>query len=88
MSSDKLHFGHLLAEPLFDVWQVGDARNDEEALPAAMMLTQERFAEHHAIERRDVSADGEAVDRRSLDDRQVTQAGHGHLQRAGDGCRR
>ena len=53
MSSDKLHFGHLLAEPLFDVWQVGDARNDEEALPAAMMLTQERFAEHHAIERRD-----------------------------------
>ena len=35
VGGDGLHFRNLLAQPFLDVGQVGDARHDEEALPAA-----------------------------------------------------
>ena len=81
---DRLHLGHLLAQPFLDVGQIGDARRDEEALPAAIMFAQQRLAHHHRVPRRDVGAHREPVDRRGLDDRQFAQARHRHLQRARD----
>jgi hypothetical protein len=81
---DVAHLGHFLAQELLDVGQVGDARGDEEALPAAIMFAQQRLADHHRIPRRHIGAHREAIDRRGLHHRQFAQARHRHLQRARD----
>ena len=44
------------------------------------MLAQQGLAQHHSIERSDVGAHRQSVDRRSLDHAQVAQARHCHLQ--------
>ncbi len=82
---DVLHLRHLLAQELLDIGQVGDARGDKERLPAAIMLAQQRLAEHDRIPRHDIGPHRQPVDRRGLDDRQLAQPAHRHLQRAGDG---
>ena len=84
MGGDRLHFRHLFAQELFDISQIGDARHHEEALPAAIMFAQQRFADHYFIERAHIGPHGEAIDRRGGDDRHFAQAGQCHLQRARD----
>ena len=84
VGGDRLHFGHLLGKPYLEVGQIGDSRRDEEALAAAIMLAQQRLANHDRVPRRDVGADREPVDRRGLDDAQIAQSRHRHLQRARD----
>ena len=84
VGGDRLHFRHLFAQELFDISQIGDARHHEEALPAAIMFAQQRFADHYFIERAHIGPHGEAIDRRGGDDRHFAQAGQCHLQRARD----
>ena len=64
--------------------RVLDPGRDEEALPAAIMLPKQCFAHDHRIPRRDIGSDREAIDRRSLDDRQFAKPRHRHLQRPRD----
>ena len=84
VGGDVADLGHRLAQELLDVGQVGDARRDEEALPAAVMLAQQRLAQDDLVPRHDIGADREPVDRRGGDDRQLAQAGERHLQRPRD----
>ena len=84
MGGDEADLGHLVAQILLDVGQVGDARRDEEGLAAAIMLAQQRLAHHHRVPGHDVGAHRQPVDRRGLDHRQLAQARHRHLQRARD----
>ena len=79
---------HRLAQEVGDLVEVGDARGDVEALAAAVALAAQRVADDHRIERRDVGAHGEAIDRRRGDQRQLAHAGQRQLQRARDGRRR
>ena len=53
---DGGHLGHFLAQKLFEVGQVGDARRDEETLPAAIMFAQQRLAHDHRIPWRDIGS--------------------------------
>ena len=78
---------HFKTQEFLDFGQVGDARYDEKALPAAVMFAEQRFAQHHGIPRHDISPHGQAIDGRRLNDRQVAKARHCHLQRARDGRR-
>ena len=84
MGGDRADLGDFLAQPLLDVGEVGDARDDVKALPAAIMFAQQRFADDDGIARGDIGADRQAIDRRRLDHRQLAQARHRHLQRARD----
>src|SRR3546814_1269655 len=72
------------AQEFLDVGQVLDAWGDEEALPAAIMLAQQGFADDDRVPRRHVSAHREPVDRRGLDHAELAQARHRHLERARD----
>ena len=73
MGYDRADLRHLIAQELLDIGNVGDARHDEEALPAAIMLAQQRLADHHAVPRHHIGAHGKAIDRRGLDDGQLAQ---------------
>src|SRR3546814_9870667 len=42
-------FRSRLAQEFLDIGQVGDARGDDEALPAAIMFAQQCLADHHRI---------------------------------------
>src|SRR3546814_3246618 len=42
---DIAHLGHRLAQEFLDIGQVGDARGDDEALPAAIMFAQQCLAD-------------------------------------------
>ncbi len=83
----RLHeadFGHLLAEERGDIVEIGDARHHVEALPAAIALAQERFAQCDRIERRDKGAHGQPVHGRGGDHRHLAHASECQLQRARD----
>ena len=82
-----LHLGHSLLEELERAAEIGDARHDIEALPAAIVLAQQRLADGQRIERRHVGAHGEAIDRRRGDERKIAHARERQLQRARDGRR-
>src|SRR5207237_8396865 len=56
MGSDELDLRDLLAEPFFHVWNVGNARPDNEALPASVMFAEQRFAAPDTVERCAVSS--------------------------------
>ena len=58
---------------------------DIEALPAAIMLAQQRLADHQRIEGRDEGAHRKAVDRRRGDQRQIAHARERQLQGARNG---
>ena len=64
--------------------EIGDARHDIEGLAAAIALAQQRLAQDHGIERRDIGAHREPVDRRRGDHRHLAHAGERELQRARD----
>ncbi len=77
----------VLGEKGRRVVKVADARHHEETLPATIALAQQRLAQDHGVERRDIGAHGEAVNRRRGDDRHLAHAGKRKLQRARDGRR-
>ena len=84
MGDDGADFGDFGEEKFLDLGEVGDAGDDEEALPATIMFAQQGFADDDAVPGHDIGADREAIDRRGLNDRQFAQARHRHLQRARD----
>ncbi len=84
MGGDRLDLGHVAVKPILDFRHIGDARHDDEALPAAMMLAQQCLAHHHVVPFHHIGAHREPVDRRGLDRGQLAQARHRHLQRARD----
>lgn len=55
-------------------------------LPATTELALEGLAQQCVVPGSDEGLHGQAVRRRGGNDRQVAQAGHGHIQRARDGC--
>ena len=83
-----LHFRHGVFQEFLRLAQIGDARRDIEALPAAIMLAQQRLAHHQRIERRDEGAHRQPVDRRRGDQRQIAHARQRQLQGARDRRRR
>src|SRR5215213_2576023 len=99
---DVLKFGRRQAavrdsEPCFrhqgpdrrgDFTEIGNARHDEKALAAAIKLAQERFANDHGIEGRDVGSYSQAVEGRRGNQRQLANARQGQLERTGNGRRR
>jgi len=74
----------MFAQPFLDIRHVRNARNDDEALPAAVMFAQACFAHHHVVPLHHIGAHREPVDRRGLDGGEFAQAAHRHLQRARD----
>src|SRR3546814_6962614 len=66
---DIFDLGHASAEKFLDIGQILDPRRDEEALPAAIMLAQQRLADDHRVPRRHIGPHRQPVDRRRLDDR-------------------
>ena len=62
-----LHFRHSLFQEFLRLAQIGDARADIEALSAAIMLAQQRLADHQRVERRHEGAHGKAIDGRGRD---------------------
>ena len=87
MRGDIFHLGYFGAQKFFDLGQIGNARHNEETLPAAIMFAQQGFPQHNGIPRHDICPHGQTVDGRGLNDRQLTQARHRHLQCARDGRR-
>ena len=77
-------FGHGVAQPFLDCLHIGDPRDYDEALPAAMMLAQQSFAHDHLVPFHNIGPHRQPVDRRGLDRRQFAQARHRHLQSARD----
>ena len=67
-----------------DLVEIGDARGNIEGLAAAVALAPQGFAQDHRIERRDVGADRQAVNRRRRDQRQFADARQRQLQCARD----
>ena len=61
-----------------------DAVVDEEDLPAAIDLAQDRLADQIVVELADVGADRQALLRRRLDHAHVAHVGQRHVQRARD----
>ena len=82
--ADEPDLGHVLVQPIGDLLHVGDARHDDEALPAAMMFAQQRLAHHHVVPFHHIGSHRQAIDRRRLDGRQLAQPAHRHLQGARD----
>ena len=84
MRGDIFYFRHFSPQIFFDLGKIGYARHDKEALPSAIMLAQQCFPQHHGVPWHNVSTHRQTVDRGRLDDGQLAQARHGHLQRARD----
>ena len=87
MGAHNFHLGHGFAQPFLNLGHVGNARNNDEALPAAMVLAQQSLAHDHLVPFHHIGAHSEPVDRRGLDRGKLAQARHRHLQRARDGRR-
>ena len=85
MGGAEFYLGDVLAQELADFGQIGDARDNIEALAAAEMFAQQGFANDDGIERRDVGAHREAVQGRRGDERKFAHAGKRQLQGAGNG---
>jgi hypothetical protein len=79
-----LDLGHLGAEELLDLLQVLDARHDVIGLAAAILLAQQGLAQGHRVERADIGAHRQAIDRRRGDDRHFPNAAERHLEGARD----
>ncbi len=79
--------GHELLQVLRLLVEPVDAVVDVEALAAARELARHRLADDLVVPPRDDGAHGAAIDRRRRDEREIAQAGDGHLQRARDGRR-
>ena len=82
---DGLHLGHVFAQPGLDLFHVGNARHDDEALPAAVVFAHQGLTHDHVVPFHHVGPYRQAVDRRGLDGGQFAQARHRHLQGARDG---
>ena len=84
---DIFHLGHLSLQKLFDLGQIRDFGHYIKRLPPAIMLAQQRLAHHHRIKRAHISANGQPVDRRRRNNRQIPHPRKGQLQRPWNGRR-
>ena len=75
---------HVFAQEFLDLGDVLHAGHHVEALPAPVMLAQERLADGDGIEFAHIGADGEAIDGGRGDHRKIAHARERHLQRARD----
>ena len=80
--------GTILRELGRDLLDALHAVVDEEHLPVAIHLAQDRLAHQRLVELTDEGLDGQALLGRRLDGAQVAHAGQAHVQRARDGRRR
>ena len=80
MCGNIFHFGYFGAQKFLNLGQIANAWHNEKALPATIMLAQQSLAQHDRVPRHDIGAHGQTVDRWGLNDRQITQARHRHLQ--------
>ena len=81
------HIGQLrqlILKEILYLRQITDAGHDIKGLPAPIMFAQQRLAQGHRVEFAHVGADGQTVDRRRADDRQIAHPGQRQLQRARD----
>ncbi len=75
-----LHFRHMLAQERGHLVEVGNPRADIEALATAIKLAQQGFADDHRIERRDIGAHRQPVERRRGYQRQLANPRQRQLQ--------
>ena len=66
---------------------IGYSRHHKKRLTTSEALTQQRLAQRHRIERRDVGAHGKPIHRGRCNQRHLAHARHSELQRTGNGCR-
>ena len=85
MGGAEFYLGDILAQELAHFGEIGDARDDIEALPAAEMFAQQGFADDDGIKGRDIGAHRQAVQGRRGDQRKLAHAGERQLQGAGNG---
>ena len=88
MGGGEFEFRHMLAQKLRLFLQIADARTDIEALSAAIMLAQQRLADHKPVERRHEGPHRQPVEWRRGDQREFAHARQRQLQRARDRRRR
>ncbi len=74
MRGNDLHLRDVVVQPFGQGLHVRNARYDDEALPAAMMLAQQGLAHHHVVPLHNVCPHGQTVDGRGLDGREFAQA--------------
>ena len=87
MRNAELDLRHMVAQEIRLFFEVGDARHDIEALAAAIMLAQQRLADDHRIEGRDIGPHRQPIERRRGDERKLAHARQRQLQGARDGRR-
>ena len=85
MGGDEGDLGHVGFQPILNLGQIGNPGHDPKALPTAVVFAQQRLAERHTIEFRDIGADRQTVDGGRRDDRQIAHPGQRKLQRARNG---
>ncbi len=79
-----LHLGHQMVELLRELRLVLDPGADIEGLAAAVVLPQDRLAQHHGVGRQHEGAHRQAIDRRGGDDAELLQPAERHLECARD----
>ena len=84
MRLQQLEFGHQLGQLVRERRHVGDARHNDEALPAARAFAQQGRAQRLGREGGDGGADRLAARRWRRDYRELAQAHQRRLQRAWD----
>ena len=82
MRLDHAGVGHDGTDPVGHAVHVLDPRHDAEYLAAAEALALDSLAHHHAVERRDVGAHRQPVDRRGRDQAHLPHPRQRQLQRA------
>ena len=74
-SREGKYLSHRFAVRVAHAAEVLDARHDAEDLPAAEPFALDRLAHHHAVERHDEGAHGQAINRRRRDQAHLAHAG-------------
>ena len=78
----------MLTQKSLHIRDILDARHHKKALPTAIMLAQQRLAQGDGVKLADIGPNGQPINRRCPDDRQIAHTGQRQLQGPGDGCGR
>ena len=87
MHFDEREIGGEALQPFSHVGEIGNARNDDEALALAQLFPSQRKADRRVVDVADGRADGLSARGRRRDHGHLLQADHGPVQRARDGRR-
>ena len=68
MSHNDRNFRHMLAQKCLHVGDVLNARHHKKALPAAIMLAQERLSQGDGVKLADIGSNGQTIDGRCAND--------------------